>query len=71
MSGTLEITKQQMQAGLAQGRTLIQEEWAHPDEIRWVDELIAEGRATASAWEWRDGFQCERRRITGVKGAAT
>jgi hypothetical protein len=62
--GTLQITKDEMRAGLLAGRRLIQEEWAHPDEIRFVNELVAEAIAVASAWEWSDGFQCERRIIT-------
>lgn len=65
--GTLTITKDEMERGLKAGRTLIQEEWAHPNEITWVNELIAEGKATATPWEYKDDFQCERRRITGVK----
>lgn len=64
MSGPLRMSKEEMKAGLQAGRRLVQEEWAHPDEIRFVEELIAEGIAQASAWEWRDGFQCERRIIT-------
>ncbi len=62
------MTKDDMRAGFARGQTLIQEEWAHPDLIRWVDELIAEGVATVSApWEYKDNFQCERRRIAGIR----
>ena len=57
------MSKDEMLAGLRAGRTLIQEEWADAEEIRAVDELIAEGKARATPWEWRDGFQCERRRI--------
>jgi len=59
------MTKDEMAKGLAAGRRLTQEEWADPAEIRAVDELIAEGKATATPWEYRDGFQCERRIITG------
>lgn len=66
MPGELQMTKEMMAEGFAKGRTLIQEEWAHPSEKQWVDELIAEGRATASPWEYKDNFQCERRRVTGV-----
>jgi hypothetical protein len=70
MPGELRMTKEDMRAGFARGRTLTQEEWAHPSEIKWVDELIAEGAATSTPWEYKDGFQCERRRVTGVvKGA--
>lgn len=60
------MTKQEMEEGFAQGRTLVQEEWADPAEIRAVDELIAEGKAVATRWEYKDNFQCEMRRITGV-----
>lgn len=66
MPGELKMTKEQMREGFAKGHTLIQEEWAHPSEIQWIDELIAEGRAKATPWEYKDNFQCERRRVTGV-----
>lgn len=49
--------------GLAQGRTLIQEEWADPQEVKWVDELIEEGLAEATDWKYKDNFQCEMRRV--------
>lgn len=58
------ITKKEMEEGLAKGRTLIQEEWADKREIAFVDELIAEGKAEATPWEYKDNFQCRRRRIT-------
>jgi hypothetical protein len=65
MPGQLRMTKEEMREGFAQGRTLTQEEWAHPSEIKWVDELIAEGVAKVTApWEYKDKFQCSRRRIT-------
>lgn len=61
------MTKEEMREGFARGLTLVQEEWANPEEIRAVDELISEGVAIVSApWEYKDGFQCERRRVTGV-----
>ena len=61
------MTKDEMRAGFAKGRTLTQEEWADKDEIRWVDELIAEGVATVKApWEYKDNFQCARRRVGGT-----
>ena len=61
------LTKEQMREGFAAGRTLTQEEWAHPDEIKWLDELITEGVARIAApWEYKDNFQCRRRRVTGV-----
>lgn len=63
------MTKAEMREGFAKGRTLVQEEWGNPSEIEWIDELIAEGAATAAPWEYKDGFQCERRRITGTGGA--
>lgn len=66
MAAELRMTKEQMREGFAKGRTLIQVEWAHPSEQRWVDELLAEGAAIATPWEYKDGFQCERRRVTGV-----
>jgi hypothetical protein len=61
------MTKDEMIAGFALGRSLIQEEWANSQEIQWVDELIAEGRATATAWAYKDNFQCSMRRVTGVR----
>lgn len=64
------MTREEMEEGFSRGRTLIQEEWAHPQEIAWVDELIADGKATSTPWEYRDGFQCHRRRVTGVPVAA-
>lgn len=58
------MTKEVIAEGLAKGRQLIQEEWADTEEIKWVDELIAEGKAKATPWEYSGGFQCERRLIT-------
>jgi len=64
----IQMTKDEMRNGFASGRTLTQEEWAHPDEIKWLDELIADGVAVVSApWEYKDGFQCARRRVTGIR----
>jgi len=65
--GTLNFTKEEMERGLAAGRALIQEEWCHPKEKEFVDELVSEGKAVATPWEYKDGFQCARRRITGVR----
>lgn len=70
MTGTLRMTKDEMRAGLEAGRALVQEEWAHPDEIRFVDELVAEGVCVAGPWEYRDGFRCERRRVHGTRQEA-
>lgn len=67
MIAPIEMTKERMIEGFAQGRSLIQEEWANPAEIKWVDELITDGKAAATPWEYKDNFQCERRRITGIK----
>lgn len=61
------MTKEQMTTGFARGRSLTQEEWANPAEIKWVDELIAEGKATAEPWEYHGNFQCEKRKVTGIK----
>lgn len=61
------MTKEEMRRGLAAGHTLIQEEWANSQEIEWVDELIAEGFASSTPWEYKDNFQCERRRVIGKK----
>ena len=62
------MTKEEMRTGLARGRRLIQEEWSKPEEITAVNELVAEGFATATPWEWKDGFQCERRVVTKAQG---
>lgn len=61
------MTKEEMRAGLKQGRRLIQEEWASGQEIAWVDELVAEGIADATPWEYHGNFQCERRVVTGAR----
>lgn len=66
--GTRNILKAEMLEGFAQGRTLIQEEWAHPEEIREADECIAEGKCTTQGWNYEDNFQCEVRRLVGVIG---
>jgi hypothetical protein len=66
MSAPVFMTKDKMSAGLALGKTLIQEEWANPAEITWVDELVAEGAANAEPWVYDDNFQCSKRRIKGV-----
>jgi hypothetical protein len=65
--GELKMSREEMVSGFARGRTLTQEEWCHPSERQWIDELIAEGKATATPWEYRDNFQCEMRKVTGVK----
>lgn len=64
------MTKDEMKAGLLAGRRLIQEEWSSPTEIAAVDELVTEGVAKATDWTWADGFQCERRVVTGLAGAS-
>lgn len=70
MSREIHMTKEQMREGFARGKTLVQEEWSNASEIKWVDELIAEGVAVVSApWQYLDGFQCERRRVTGVSSS--
>lgn len=66
------MTKDEMREGFKRGRELTQEEWAHPSEIKWVDELIAEGAAEVVApWQYKDNFQCERRKVRGVIGEGT
>lgn len=60
------MTKDEMIIGLAAGRRLIQEEWADGSEIDAVDQLVSEGKAQASPWQWKDNFQCMRRVISGV-----
>lgn len=60
----MPISKTEMEAGLAAGRRLCQEEWSAQSEITAVNELVAEGKAVASKWEYHDNFQCERRYVT-------
>lgn len=60
------MTRQEKESGLRAGRRLIQEEWADGSEIDAVDELVAEGIACATPWQWKDGFQCMRRIVTGA-----
>lgn len=68
MVAPIKMTKAQMREGFLQGRTLIQEEWSNPEEIHWLDELIIEGVCSVTApWEYKDNFQCKRRRVTGIK----
>ena len=57
------MTKDEMRAGLLRGSILVQEEWAAPEEIRAVGELISEGVTQATKWEWKDNFQCEMRKV--------
>lgn len=66
MPGDLRMTKDEIRQGLAQGRRLIQEEWAHPLEKQWVDELVAEGIAAATPFTYVENFQCERRIVTAA-----
>lgn len=66
MPGDLRMTKGEMALGLTSGRRLIQEEWAHPLEILWVDELVADGVAAVTPWKYDSNFQCERRNVTGA-----
>lgn len=61
------MTREEMILGFSQGRTLVQEEWTDKKLIKQVDNLIAEGYATATPWEYSENFQCERRYITGTK----
>ena len=58
------MPKDEIAKGLAAGRRLVQEEWCNPQEIAFVDELVAEGKAEASEWQYRDNFQCEMRHVT-------
>lgn len=60
------MSKEEISIGLKAGRTLIQEEWADRLEIVAVDELIKEGIAKATPWEYKDNFQCEYRKVTSV-----
>jgi hypothetical protein len=66
MVAPITMTKEQMQKGFDLGRSCIQEEWANPQEIKWADELIAVGIATATEWQYKDNFQCSMRKIRGI-----
>jgi hypothetical protein len=64
------MTRDDLERGFAAGRQLTQEEWAHPSEIAWVDELVAEGKAeVVDNWRYLAGFQCERRKVRGTRQA--
>lgn len=65
--GALTMTREELVRGFAQGRSVIQEEWVHPQEKQWIEELIKEGLATATPWQYKDNFQCEMRKVTGVR----
>lgn len=57
-----------MEFGFRQGRTLIQEEWAHPKDIIWANELISEGKAiVAVPWTYHEEIQCYQREIRGIR----
>lgn len=68
MSAPIAMTKEAMREGFLKGRTLTQEEWANPQEIKWLDELLTEGCAVVSRkWGYHNNFQCSFRKVTGVK----
>lgn len=58
------MSKDEIRAGLEAGRKLVQEEWCNPAEVTAIDELVDEGVAEATPWQWHDNFQCERRIVT-------
>ncbi len=57
------MNKDEIRAGLLEGRRLAQEEWSTPDEINAVDELVTENVAIATPWKYLDSFQCSVRFI--------
>lgn len=59
-----DMKKDEIRAGLIQGWRLCQEEWADEESIKAVDELVKEGIAVATPWEYIDSYQCERRIVT-------
>jgi hypothetical protein len=60
------MTKDEMKAGFARGCSLNQEEWSTPEEIKAVDELVAEGFAEViKPWGYNDNFQCSYRKVRG------
>lgn len=62
------MSKDEILEGLRAHRTLIQEEWATYAEIQAVNELVLEGYAKATRWEWKASHQCECRTISpGLK----
>jgi hypothetical protein len=67
MAGELRMSRDELLHGFSLGRELVQEEWAHPQEIAWVDELVDDGKATVVGdWQWHEGFQCKRRVVRGT-----
>lgn len=66
-------TKQEMADSLGRGRGLVQQQHQHPDEIKWLDELIAEGKAeVVDDWKIKDFQQAYKRRtVKGVAQAGT
>lgn len=61
------MKKDEIREGLLNGFRLCQEEWASDADKNAVDELVAEGVAYATPWEYSDNFQCERRYVTRRK----
>ncbi len=60
------ISREELVQGFAKGRSLIQEDWAHPLEIAWIDELVAEGKVEATKWRYDGELHCDARFVTGI-----
>jgi len=70
MSERPTMSRAQIEAGFAQGRTLTQEEWSSRQEIQDVDDLIAAGKAEViRPWGYHDNFQCSFRKVRGRQGS--
>jgi hypothetical protein len=58
------MTPQEMKAGRWAGRTLIQEEWAAPEEIDALNALIRAGEAEViQDWAYSPNYQCRFRKV--------
>ena len=62
------MTKEEMIAGFAEGRELIQQldHLTNADELNKVDECIKEGLCTVSSWYYHLATGCIRREMKGI-----
>lgn len=63
------MTKEEMKEGFSQGRRLVQECWASPDEIKAVDELLSDKLCTTDGWKYIDEYEGRARILIGVKAS--
>jgi hypothetical protein len=55
------MAKESIKSTLLSNRTITQDEYAKPEEIEAVDELVAEGFAIATPWAYRSPHTCKVR----------